>query len=184
MAGDGKLEDGEGLAPGPGGAGKPRLDMGCLTEILGFHLRMANVAIFQDYQQTMAGLSLTPKQFTVLELVGRNPGVVQIDIAELLSMDKATTMALVDRLEARNLLERRTSTIDRRRKDLFLTKQGQEVLQEARDLIAAHEKRFTSRFSGTELEAFIEQLRRIYLSGEGPHGDQGSGDPAGTADTP
>ncbi|MDI6835065.1 MAG: MarR family transcriptional regulator [Rhizobiaceae bacterium] len=156
--------------PGPGTAGKPRLDMGCLTEILGFHLRMANVAIFQDYQQTMAGLSLTPKQFTVLELVGRNPGVVQIDIAELLSMDKATTMALVDRLEARNFLERRASTIDRRRKDLFLTDEGQAVLQEARDLIAAHERRFTSRFSSAELDALIAQLRRIYRSGEGLHG--------------
>ncbi|HLP68316.1 MAG TPA: MarR family transcriptional regulator [Rhizobium sp.] len=184
MAGDGKLEGGEGMMPGPGVAGKPRLDMGCLTEILGFHLRMANVAIFQDYQQTMADLSLTPKQFTVLELVGRNPGVVQIDIAELLSMDKATTMALVDRLEARNLLKRHTSTIDRRRKDLFLTAEGQTLLQEARDLIAAHEKRFTSRFSAAELGAFIAQLRRIYLSGEGSHETQASGNAAGAAGTP
>jgi len=170
VAGDGKLEDGGDSVPGAGATGKHPLDMGCLTEILGFHLRMANVAIFQDYQATMAGLSLTPRQFTVLELVGRNPGVVQIDIAELLSMDKATTMALVDRLEARNFLERRTSTIDRRRKDLFLTDEGQAVLQEARDLIAAHERRFTSRFSSAELDALIAQLRRIYRSGEGLHG--------------
>lgn len=163
MPGGKRTEDKEDLPAAYGNATpKARLDMGCLTEILGFHLRMANVAVFQDYQATMAGLSLTPKQFTVLELVGRNPGVVQIDIAELLSMDKATTMALVDRLEARNFLERRPSITDRRRKELFLTKEGQGVLQEARALIASHEKRFTSRFSGTELETFIEQLRRIY----------------------
>lgn len=163
MADEGNLEAEKDLTSDIGNASAgPSLDMGCLTRVLGFHLRMANVAIFQDYQQTMAGLSLTPKQFTVLELVGCNPGVVQIDIAELLSMDKATTMALVDRLEARDLLERHPSRTDRRRKELFLTEEGKKVLQEARALIASHEKRFTSRFPEAELKSFVEQLRRIY----------------------
>ena len=57
------------------------LRTGRLDEILGFHLRMANVAMYQDYSATMSELGLTQKQFAVLELIAANPGVGQIDIA-------------------------------------------------------------------------------------------------------
>ncbi|WP_416799128.1 MarR family winged helix-turn-helix transcriptional regulator [Ciceribacter azotifigens] len=91
-------------------------------------------------------------------------------------------MVLVDRLEACQLLERRTSDVDRRRKDLFLTAQGQAILQEARDLIAAQERRLTSRFSGAELDAFIERLKRSYQSDEEPRGNNGSAGAARAAE--
>ena len=74
------------------------LRTGRLDEILGFHLRMANVAIYQDYTAAMGDIGLTQKQFAVLELIAANPKVSQIDIANQLSMDRATMMALVNRL--------------------------------------------------------------------------------------
>ena len=86
----------------------------------------------------------------------------QIDIANQLSMDRATMMALVNRLESRDLLERQPSPIDRRRQELLLTEAGAEVLKQARNIQQQHELRFTSRFSPEELEQFIEGLKRVY----------------------
>lgn len=139
-----------------------RLRTGRLDDILGFHIRMANVAIYQDYSAAMGELGLTQKQFAVLELIAANPGVGQIDIANQLSMDRATMMALVNRLEARNLISRQASAIDRRRQELRMTGDGAILLGQARDLQEAHELRFTSRFTPEELEVFIGCLKKIY----------------------
>ncbi|NTJ43792.1 MarR family transcriptional regulator [Agrobacterium larrymoorei] len=138
------------------------LEFGELDGILGFHLRMANVAIFQDYQLAMSGMSLTPKQFAVLELIGANEGVSQMELATSLRMDKATMMALINRLEERNLCKRGLSTTDRRRRELTITSEGTEMLQDARKRRAGHEERFKSRFTPSELETFINGLKRIY----------------------
>jgi DNA-binding MarR family transcriptional regulator len=138
------------------------LRTGRLDDILGFHLRMANVAIYQDYSAAMGDIGLTQKQFAVLELIAANPRVSQIDIANQLSMDRATMMALVNRLESRDLLERQPSPVDRRRQELLLTEAGVEILKQARSIQKEHELRFTSRFSPQELEDFIRALKRIY----------------------
>ncbi|WP_083638861.1 MarR family winged helix-turn-helix transcriptional regulator [Rhizobium oryziradicis] len=138
--------------------------LGELENILGFHLRLANVAVFQDYQVTMAGLSLTPKQFAVLELIETNPGASQIDLAHCLRMDKASMMALVNKLEARHAIERRQSESDRRRQELFITTEGLALAKTAKKLRETHEARFKDRFSADELAELVSYLQRIYTS--------------------
>ncbi|EHS50026.1 transcriptional regulator, MarR family [Rhizobium sp. PDO1-076] len=138
------------------------LRTGRLDDILGFHLRMANVAIYQDYSAAMCDIGLTQKQFAVLELIAANPRVSQIDIANQLSMDRATMMALVNRLEARKLIERKPSAVDRRRQELLMTTDGLALIGQARTIQQQHELRFTARFTPEELQVFVEGLKRIY----------------------
>jgi MarR family transcriptional regulator, organic hydroperoxide resistance regulator len=140
------------------------IKLGDLENILGFHMRLANVAVFQDYQVTMAGLALTPKQFAVLELIESNPGASQIDLAHCLRMDKASMMALVNKLEGRNAIERRQSEVDRRRQELFITADGIALATTAKKLREAHETRFKERFSTEELADLVSYLQRIYRS--------------------
>jgi DNA-binding MarR family transcriptional regulator len=66
------------------------------------------------------------------------PGVSQIDIAGLLTMDRPTTMAIVNRLQDRGLVERRASARDRRRQELHLTSEGADFLEVAAPRIADH----------------------------------------------
>ncbi|MBY5537656.1 MarR family transcriptional regulator [Rhizobium leguminosarum] len=138
------------------------LDVGRLGDLLGFHLRMAHVAVYRDFAETMAALALTQKQLAVMELVAGNPGASQIDLANTLGTDRATMMALVNRLAARDLIERRPSAADRRRQELHLTKEGRAMLARARELIDRHEQRFIELFSREELDALLAALKRIY----------------------
>src|SRR6185312_7164884 len=103
-----------------------------------FHLRMASAAIARDFAAVMQGLDLTQKQYAVLELIDANTGVSQIDLATTLGTDRATMMAIVDRLDARRLLTRRRSASDGRRQELQLTAAGTRLLADARRRAASH----------------------------------------------
>jgi len=132
-----------------------------LSRLVGFHLRLAQVAVYRDFVAATAELKMTPKQYAVLELVAENAGASQVDLAQALLMDRATMMALVDRLEARDLIERRASPLDRRRQSLFVTPAGEIFLQSARAAISAHEARLLEAFTPEETAMAIRLLRRL-----------------------
>jgi len=141
------------------------LALGRLTSLFGFHLRMAQVAIYRDFAAALADLGLTQKQCAVMELIAANPGASQIDLAATLGTDRATMMALVDRLDDRGLLTRSRSAVDRRRQELRLTELGTATLTETRRRIDAHEQRFLTRFSAQEVETLVACLKRLYQGG-------------------
>lgn len=138
------------------------LDFDGLTGLLGFHLRLAHVAIYRDFMASLAEFDLTQKQCAVLQLIGANPAVSQVDLAAALGTDRATMMAVVDRLEQRGFVTRVRSKEDRRRQELYLTEDGETMLGRAKAAIAAHEAKFTGRFSAQELKALMGALGRIH----------------------
>lgn len=145
-----------------GGAGGARLELGRLDALLGFHLRMATAALYREFARAMEGTALTQKLFAVVELIDANPEVSQVDISATLDTDRATIMALVDRLEARGLVERQKSERDRRRLRLVLTHQGRVALGDARNRIAAHEGAIVARLGPEGAASLVPLLRRIY----------------------
>jgi DNA-binding MarR family transcriptional regulator len=132
-----------------------------LSGLIGFHLRLAQVAVYRDFVAATADLKITPKQYAVLELVAENAGASQVGLAQALLMDRATMMALVDRLEARDLIERRASPVDRRRQSLFITAAGEIFLKSARAAISTHEARLLEAFMPEETAMTIRLLRRL-----------------------
>lgn len=150
--------------------GRERLDLGRLDTLVGFHLRMATAALYRDFAQAMEGTGLTQKLFAVLELIEANPEVSQVDISATLETDRATVMALVDRIEARGLVERRRSERDRRRLRLVLTTSGRKVLGDARRRIAEHERAIVGRLGPEGASSLVLLLKRIYGSSQSAPG--------------
>ena len=137
------------------------LDLDGLTDLLGFHVRLAQSTIYRDFAAALKELDLTQKLSAVLMLLRANPGASQIALANTLGTDRATMMAIIDRLQDRHLLFRERSKIDRRRQELYLTDEGRAVLAQAGRLIAKHEARFKSRFTAAELKSLVEMLGRL-----------------------
>lgn len=144
------------------GDGLGQLDLDGLPALLGFHLRLAHVAMYRDFTTAMASLDLTQKQCATLQLIHANPGVSQVDLAATLGTDRATMMAMIDRLEQRSFLARRRSITDRRRQELNLTPDGEAILVRARSAIADHERHFTARFTAEELKTLVNALSLIH----------------------
>ncbi len=133
-----------------------------LTELLGFHIRMAHLTMYRNFAVAMAEVDLTQRQYAVLQIIGDSPRISQAEIATLLRTDRATMMAIVDRLQARGLLERQWSKEDRRRQELKLTAAGDALLGEARAALAMHESHFKKRFTPTQLADLVAALKRIH----------------------
>jgi len=141
------------------------LEDGGLSGLLGYHLRMASVSLYRDYMAAMAELDLTQKQAATLTLIHANPGAPQVAIANKLGADRATIMAMIDRLEARGFITRERSATDRRRQELYLTPLGEETLTEARKRIAMHEQRFVAHLTAAERKSLMAILKRLHAYG-------------------
>ncbi|MDB6111225.1 MAG: MarR family transcriptional regulator [Pedosphaera sp.] len=74
---------------------------------------------------------LSPSQFNILNLLyDHPPGCTQIELSRRLIMHRSNVTGLVDRLEARGLLQRQASATDRRAFNVILTLAGQKLIRE------------------------------------------------------
>jgi MarR family transcriptional regulator, organic hydroperoxide resistance regulator len=141
---------------------KSTVDRAGIDDLLGYRVRLTHVAVRRHFDEAMKHLDLTEKQGGVLWLIGSNSGVSQIALANELGMDRASMMAIVDKLQERGLIVRKRSADDGRRQELYVTPKGRKVLGQSRTALAAHEKWITGRFNARELTALMDALQRIY----------------------
>jgi len=137
-------------------------DIGDIRNIVGFHIRLAYGALYRHFTETFADLNLTQKQVSMLWLIDDHPGIAQTGLAQRMRMDRATTMAIVNRLEARGLLARGTNPSDGRKQTLNLTDDGRAILLTAKDAVTENERWLKSRFTEQEVVTLIEMLTRIH----------------------
>ncbi len=137
-------------------------DIGEIRNIVGFHIRLAHGAVYRHFTETFAELDLTQKQVSVLWLVDDHPDIAQTDLAQRMRMDRATTMAIVNRLEAKAFLVRGKSPYDRRKQTLNLTVAGKQALSDAKDAVKQNEDWLKGRFTPNEVELLINLLARIH----------------------
>ncbi len=142
--------------------GKDDGDIGELADIVGFHIRLAHVAVYRHFTETFSDIDLTQKQVSVLWLVDDHPSISQIAVGQRLQMDRATTMTIVNRLQERGYLRRERSTSDARKQALFLTEAGVAALATAKACIGEHEAWLKGRFTSDEVKKLVEMLARIH----------------------
>jgi DNA-binding MarR family transcriptional regulator len=132
-----------------------------LDQSLGYTLRRAQLSIYQEFTVAMSSLEVRPSQYAVLSLIQANPGLTQSAICEILGIQKANFVALLDRLVERGLAERRKVSGDRRSSALYLTPEGKVFV---RRMITAHrklEKSLASRLGETKSRLLLSLLREF-----------------------
>jgi len=98
--------------------------LGDLSESLGYRIRRAQLWVFKEISRKLASLEISPAQLSVLTVIDANPGVNQLTVAEVLSIERAGLGRLVDHLEKRRLVTRTASSINRRYYVLYSTDAG------------------------------------------------------------
>jgi DNA-binding MarR family transcriptional regulator len=136
------------------------LEHGLLPGLLGYQLRLAQLAVFRDFERHVGSLGVSPGRVGVLALIGANPGVTQGELARAVGLDRSTMVPLLDRFEKRGVLERRRGA-DRRTNGLWLTAPGRRLLAQVEQRIQAHEERIASRLSAVERRQLMALLRKI-----------------------
>ena len=86
----------------------------------GFLLNDTARQLRTNYDRRMRDLGLTRSQWWVLTHLYFNEGLSQTKLSDILEIERATLGRLLDRLEAKGWIERRTVDADRRVKLVFL----------------------------------------------------------------
>lgn len=138
------------------------VDYDILPQLVGYHLRRAQAVVFDDFLRSMAEQGITPGQFGVLTLIGANPGLSQSGLARAIGVERSTMVAVIDRLQARGLVERRPSRADRRSYALSLSAAGHRLLARLKPMVRRHERRVTRRLDEAQKATLMGLLRRLH----------------------
>ncbi|MFD2563002.1 MarR family winged helix-turn-helix transcriptional regulator [Aquimarina rubra] len=107
------------------------------------------------------GLDLSKEQWSVLKRLKVNDGQPQNDLAFITHRDKTSMTRLVNTMESKNLVVRKSDENDRRVNRIFLTDYGKEVIEKVTpimyDLIPAVQE----SLSDEEIENLISTLKKI-----------------------
>ena len=134
-------------------------------------LQQFAVALFMEETQ---GLDLTPVQFAALAAAQRQPGMDQRTLAATIGFDTSTTGGVLDRLEARGLLQRGASADDRRVRLIHVTSDGATVLQQVTPGMLRAQARMLEPLPEPQRTAFMEMLGLLV------HAHQDGKPPSGT----
>ena len=143
-------------------AGFPQTgELGLLDRLAGFRLRQAQMAIANALMDVTQQYALTVTQFGVLALIAERPGINQTDLGMELGIDRSTMVAVIDRLQNRNLVVRHASPRDRRSYALALSDEGSALLRELAPQMEARDREVLGTLSGKERDQLIAMLGRI-----------------------
>lgn len=100
-----------------------------LEALPGYYIRRLQQIAVGLFMEETDGFDLTPVQFAALSAVQRQPGMDQRTLARTIGFDTSTIGGVIDRLEARALMQRALTSDDRRVRRLTVTAAGAALLE-------------------------------------------------------
>jgi DNA-binding MarR family transcriptional regulator len=144
----------------------------------GFLIRRAHQIAVSIFMEETGELGITNRQYGILLLLKRQPGIDQISVAKLLGLDRSTTGMVLTKLEQDGLVTRYIGDHDRRRLRLKLTRAGARMLARLAEPARRAQARVLSGFAPQERAEFLRLLEkfnrafndstRVPLLGNGP----------------
>lgn len=113
------------------------------------------------FAQQLDALGLGPPHAGTLRLISISPGISQQALSSMLRLAPSRLVLLVDELEERGLVERRSSSEDRRVYALHVTEAGAAILADIAKLSREHDDATCAALSSHEREKLASLLRRI-----------------------
>ena len=130
-------------------------------ETLPFEIGETAHALRKAFDRRAVGLGVTRAQWKVLFRLTRQPGMRQIDLADMLDIEPITLSRIVDRLEEAGLVERLADPADRRAWRLHVTAKAEPLVEKLRALA---DEMIVETFAGIDpkdIEITREVLGRV-----------------------
>ena len=125
---------------------------------LGFLLHDVARLLRKRFEQRARSLGLTRAQWQVLVHLAQNEGIHQSGLAEILETEPITLLRILDKLEARDLIERRRHATDRRIWLLYLRDTAHPLLDILREFGATTRSEALVGISEAEQAQLLESL--------------------------
>jgi DNA-binding MarR family transcriptional regulator len=127
----------------------------------GHLIRRAHQISWALFLEECAAYNITSVQYSALVAIRERPGVDATRLSALIAFDRSTIGNVIERLEARGLVVRKLSKEDKRQKLLFLSKDGEILLNHVVPLVERVQKRILAPFDKAERKTFVKLLERL-----------------------
>lgn len=130
-------------------------------ETLPFEIGETAHALRKAFDRRAVGLGVTRAQWKVLFRLTRQPGLRQIELADMLDIEPITLTRIIDRLEEGGLVERVADPTDRRAWRLHVTARAQPLVEKLKGIA---DEMIAEAFSGIdpkEIEITRQVLTRV-----------------------
>jgi len=134
---------------------------GGLDQLPGHAIRRLHQISVGIFHQELQEYNLTPVQYGALRTLLDQPGIDQRTLARLIALDTSTTAGVVDRLEARGLLQRNLSPEDKRVRLLSLTEEGRALCALAQPKVLRAQELTLGPLSPDQRQTFMQLLNQL-----------------------
>ena len=131
------------------------------SEAPGHLIRRAQQRAVAIFMEETVGFDVTPVQFAILNALMDDPGEDQITLSGRVAFDAATSGSVLGRLEAKGWVRREADPLDRRRKLLWITPEGEEVALRMKRAVSRAQQRIVSPLDARERDQLAALLAKL-----------------------
>lgn len=131
------------------------------------HMLKPMFCVLEMRAAKQTGLKLTMPQFVLLFKISEEKEEVTLkDMAEKLGKDKSAILRMIDLLEKKELVRRAVDQNDRRKNQLLVTKKGERLIAEFREIESELNSELLEGLSDADMETFYKVANHIQIKSE------------------
>lgn len=115
----------------------------------------------RSYDSHFGRYGSTSDQFVLLTVLAEESGLIQQELARRVSSDANTIAAMLNRLEARGLVERKPHDVDGRARCVHITVKGRRLQHKLYESARLLNDRLDGSIAPEQLEVVLNALQRI-----------------------
>ena len=132
--------------------------------------RMQQIAV-AIFMEECKAFDLTPVQYAALIAIHTHPGIDATRLSAVIAFDRSTLGSVIERLQAKDYIERKPAPEDKRIKLLHLTKSGAAILREIIPAVERAQARMLEPLKPADRKALMGLLVQLVdLNNEAPRG--------------
>ena len=122
--------------------------------------RMQQIAV-SIFMEECKAFDLTPVQYAALIAIHAHPGIDATRLSAVIAFDRSTLGSVIERLQAKDFVERKPAPEDKRIKLLYLTKLGAAILREIVPAVERAQARMLEPLKPTERKALMGLMAQL-----------------------
>lgn len=122
--------------------------------------RMQQIAV-SIFMEECKAFDLTPVQYAALIAIHTHPGIDATRLSAVIAFDRSTLGSVIERLQAKDFVERKPAPEDKRIKLLYLTKAGAAILREIIPAVERAQARMLEPLKPTERKALMGLMAQL-----------------------
>jgi DNA-binding MarR family transcriptional regulator len=143
-----------------------RTNSSALEVHLGYWLRRVSNHVSGAFAKALQERQVSVAEWVVLSEIYERPGIRPAELADTIGLTRGAISKVLDKLEERKWIKRKTLEADNRGHSLLLTQPGRRVLPELREIADRNDRRFFDCLNPREKAMLGQVLRKLTTSNE------------------